>query len=179
MRKFLFQSAIGLLVVATPATAVAPPESAESLAQPPKDECEAPMPPTGVLAPWLDPTPMSSVKEEPRLNDAQLRVGQSAFVTLYPANEVRVPVPGKPGGFGGLASVTITEAGKYSVALGSPGWIDIVSEGKAIASNGHAHGPECSTIRKIIDFDLKPGRHTVMISANPSRYAQVIIVQTK
>ncbi|NIJ22396.1 hypothetical protein FHS95_004111 [Sphingomonas naasensis] len=60
---------------------------------------------------------------------------------------------------------TVTEAGMYGVALDQGGWIDVAPKGRAsLTSVGHGHGPECSTIRKIVRFALKPGVYTLTLS---------------
>ncbi len=52
------------------------------------------------------------------------------------------------------------------MALGSGAWIDILKGGKAVASTAHGHGPDCTGIRKMVDFPLTPGRYTLQIAAN-------------
>lgn len=60
---------------------------------------------------------------------------------------------------------TIGEAGVYGVALNQAGWIDIAPKGGVpLASVAHDHGPECSTIRKIVRFELKPGVYVLTLS---------------
>ena len=52
------------------------------------------------------------------------------------------------------------------MALGSGAWVDIVKDGKAIESVAHGHGPDCSGIRKMVDFPLEPGNYVLEIAAN-------------
>lgn len=174
MRIFFIGQAAGLVLLAAAGAAQA--EDAQPAAQPAKEECAAPVAPTGALAPWADPSPLSSAKEPTA--SAPLHVGHSALLSLHPAGEVRFPVtPGKTGGNGGLAEVTIEEAGNYRVALSTPAWVDLVADGKALTSTAHGHGPKCTSIRKVVDFALTPGRHTVMISANPGPQTQVLVAK--
>lgn len=178
MRAFLVRSAIGAGLLAASAGAMAQADDEQPLAQPPADECAMPVPPSGPLAPWVDPVFISAAKDAAHLADVQLQAGQAARLHLYPMAEVRFPVPpGKPGGTGGLAEVTIAEAGNYRVALGTPAWIDLVADGKALTSIAHGHGPKCSSIRKMVDFALQPGRYTLMISANPGDHTQVLVAK--
>lgn len=175
MRAFLVRSVTGAMLLAASAGALA---QEQPLAQPPAEECPAPVPPTGPLAPWVDPILISSAKESAALPSVQLKAGQAARLHLYPMAEIRYPVaPGKPGGSGGLAEVAITEAGNYRVALGTPAWIDLVADGKPLTSIAHGHGPKCSSIRKMVDFALKPGRYTLMVSANPGDHTQVLVAK--
>jgi len=97
-------------------------------------------------------------------------VGQAADGTLVATPEVKYPLrPAKPGGsvsYGGLFGFTVTEAGTYRVALGSGAWIDVVKDGVAIESSAHGHGPDCSEVRKMVDFPLEPGSYTLQVAAN-------------
>lgn len=140
--------------------------------------CPQAVAPTGELAPWSAPVAVVSASSSARAGDARLRVGQAADLALRPVAAVRFPaVPGMPGGNGGLAVVEIAEAGTYRVALGGPGWIDLVAGGKALVSTAHGHGAPCSGIRKIVDFALKPGRYVVAISASPDARARVLVAR--
>lgn len=177
MRAFLVRSAIGAALLAASAGAMAQ-AGEEPLAQPPADECTMPVPPAGPLAPWVDPVFISAAKDAAHLGDVQLLAGHAARLHLYPMAEVRFPVPpGRPGGTGGLAEVTIAKAGNYRVALGTPAWIDLVAGGKPLTSIAHGHGPKCSSIHKVVDFTLQPGRYTLMISANPGDHTQVLVAK--
>src|SRR5262245_13124349 len=60
--------------------------------------------------------------------------------------------------------LVITEAGTYGVAVDQAAWIDVARDGVAQTSIGHGHGPACTTIRKIVDFQLQPGRYTITLS---------------
>lgn len=177
MRAFVVRAATAALLFTVSAGAMAQADE-QPLAPPPAAECPAPVPPSGVLAPWVDPVFISSVKDPGLLPSVQLRVGQAARLHLHPMAEVRFPVPpGKAGGSGGLAEVTITEPGNYRVALGTPAWIDLVAGGKALTSIAHGHGPKCTSIRKMVDFTLQPGRYTLMVSANPGDHTQVLVAK--
>lgn len=74
------------------------------------------------------------------------------------------------------ANFTITAPGRYRVALDQPGWVDVVRGGKPLASVGHGHGPACTTIRKIIDFDLTAGNYTLKLSKLTKPQAKTMIV---
>jgi hypothetical protein len=77
--------------------------------------------------------------------------------------------PEKPGGsvsYGGMFSFTVGKQGTYRLALGSATWVDVLRGKKAIVSVSHGQGPECSGIRKMVDFLLAPGHYSLQISAN-------------
>lgn len=139
----------------------------------PAPQCPQPIAPQGVLAPWSKPVPLSS--------GGTLAVGQAARLALLPAADLRYPLPPEkpaaPGTFGGFVQVTIDRPGTYRVALGSAAWIDLVADGKALASIAHGHGPDCSGIRKIVDFTLQPGRHVLQLSGNAEAQATIMVVR--
>lgn len=77
----------------------------------------------------------------------------------------------------------IRAAGRYAVAVGGarsalrPLWLDIVGrDGKPLTSVGHGHGPTCSGITKIVEFDLTPGRYTLIASELPSADQRVRVL---
>lgn len=108
-------------------------------------------------------------------------VGSAYDLTLRPDAELKLPnLPGRVGdrvGHGGTVHVAVASAGTYRVALGSGAWVDLVQDGKALESVGHGHGPACSGIRKIVDFDLKPGRYTITLDGNDSNRTALLIVR--
>ncbi|RHW16703.1 hypothetical protein D1610_14540 [Sphingomonas gilva] len=74
------------------------------------------------------------------------------------------------------ANFTIAKGGRYRVALDQAGWIDLVQGGKPLTSAGHGHGPSCTTIRKIVDFDLTPGAYTLKLTKIAKQQAKVMLV---
>ena len=141
--------------------------------------CPAPVVPTGALAPWADPVPLAAANSTARSGRARLAIGQAARVALLQTPAVRYPLrPEKPGGsvsFGGLVRIDVREAGTYRVALDSAAWIDLVREGQAVSSSAHGHGPDCTGIRKMVDFPLTPGRYTLQIAASGVPQATVLV----
>lgn len=61
------------------------------------------------------------------------------------------------------------------MALGSAAWIDLVAQGKPLPSTAHGHGAECSGIRKEVEFQLKRGSYTVVISGNGEMQTTLLI----
>lgn len=165
-----------LLLIASAACLSAPLSAAQS---PPQPRCAAEdvgLPPA--LSAWTAKTPLVAAKDPPSAKLARLTIGKAVAATLAPMDKVAfIATPGKPGaGQGGLFSFKIERAGEYRVALGAGAWIDVVRDGKAIASASHDHGPPCSTIRKIVNFDLQPGEYGLQISGSPAQIVGVLIL---
>jgi len=117
------------------------------------------------LAAWPRRTAVAAAATAAGLPQAPLWVARPVNAMLRPNAEVVFPArPDRPGGaetFGGLLDITILAAGDYQVELGTDAWIDVVRDGALVASTAHAHGPDCTTIRKMVVFPLKAG-HSVL-----------------
>jgi len=90
-----------------------------------------------------------------------------------------VPAGAKPGK-AAMISFKIATAGTYGIALDQPGWIDVLpgaAGGSALTSVAHGHGPECSTIRKIVRFKLEPGSYRLYLTglAQPKAKAMLVV----
>ena len=88
------------------------------------------------------------------------------------------PAGAKPGKAASIA-FKIATAGTYGVALDQPGWIDVLpgaAGGAALTSVKHGHGPECSTIRKIVRFKLDPGAYRLYVTGLAQPKAKVMLV---
>ncbi|WP_082543472.1 hypothetical protein [Sphingomonas sp. Leaf339] len=112
-----------------------------------------------------------------------LPVGASRQAALPPAAQVTYRVaPANRGSVdsrGGLFAFTAPAAGRYRVALGSSAWIDVVGGGKAIDPAAHGHGPACSDVRKMVDFDLRPGRYLLQIAGSDAASLRLMVSQVK
>ncbi len=89
-----------------------------------------------------------------------------------------LPAGSKPGK-AAMIGFKVETAGIYGVALDQAGWIDVLpgtGGGAALASVKHGHGPECSTIRKIVRFDLKPGLYRLYVSGLPGAKVKAMLV---
>jgi hypothetical protein len=147
----------------------------------PAPACAVPVAPSGELAPWSSPVALDAAGDAAGLRAARLPVGQAARVTLLATPVVKYSLrPEKPGGsvsYGGLLGVDIARAGTYRVALSSGAWIDMVKQGKAETSVAHGHGPECTGVRKMVDFALTPGSHTLQLGANGDAQITVLVAR--
>lgn len=79
---------------------------------------------------------------------------------------------------GAATDFTIATAGTYGIALDQGGWIDVAPKGgKPLTSVKHGHGPDCSTIKKIVRFDLQPGTYTLTLAKLTAPTAKVMLVK--
>jgi hypothetical protein len=145
-----------------------------------KPVCAAPVVPEGALAAWTAQADMQAQGDPAKLGGARIQPGQAVRVALLPTPDVHFPMrPEKPGGsvsHGGLIGVDVEKAGTYRVALGSGAWIDLIGNGNPVISTAHGHGPDCTGIRKMVDFALTPGHYTLQISANAEPQISLLVV---
>lgn len=78
--------------------------------------------------------------------------------------------------FGGSIPVEVARAGRLTIALDQAAWIDLVRDGQVVKSVGHGHGPDCSGIRKMVHFDVTPGRYLLQIVNAPERSIRAMAV---
>ncbi|TCP37038.1 hypothetical protein [Sphingomonas sp. BK235] len=110
-----------------------------------------------------------------------IAVGRGADLRLAPVEQVtpalvpqRVPDEGETAG---LALFQVARPGTYRVALGDAAWIDVVRAGHALTASAHGHGPACSGIRKMVDFQLEPGRYVLQLSGTRATSLPVLIAR--
>jgi hypothetical protein len=86
----------------------------------------------------------------------------------------------KPGGsvsYSGVFAFTVPEAGNYAVALSSAAWIDVVEDGKALEPLSFGHGPACTTIRKMVVYPLRAGRHILQVAGSGAEAARLLVAK--
>ena len=134
----------------------------------PAPACTAIAPPPAGLEAW-------SAKPVAR----PLGPGVATALTLSPATGVTFALPPEhapaPDSFATVAPLSIAVAGTYRIALGAGAWIDLVHDGKAVPSVAHTHGPDCSGIRKIVDFTLTPGTYQLQLSGAKAATLTVLV----
>mgnify|MGYP004519913833 CR=1 FL=1 len=111
---------------------------------------------------------------------ATLALGRSARATLLPTDRVTFPAPpgraAEPATMAGVFAVDADSAGSYRVALSAPVWVDLVAGDKPLASVAHGHGPDCSGIRKTVDFRIPAaGRYLVQVANSAAPNVTVMI----
>ena len=140
-----------------------------------------PCPPPPELAAWARPAPLSAAMTVDDKPVPFLVVGRAAATTLPATEQVRfVGVPGHRTGairYAGLVALDVRLPGTYRLALGGPAWIDMLSNERPLEAIAHGHGSECSSVRKMVDFRLTPGRYVVQLSDAPSPILQAMIVR--
>lgn len=166
------------MIMATIALCLASAAAAQETA--PRPDCSATtpaLPPE--LAGWSSSVPRTAATSAGAASRASLALGQSAQLRLTATPAVRYAIPpekpGTPASHGGMASFTVAKPGTYRVALGAGAWVDVVREGKALASIAHGQGPACSGIRKMVDFELTPGRYLLQVAGNADPVIPVMI----
>ncbi|OYY65388.1 MAG: hypothetical protein B7Y49_06560 [Sphingomonas sp. 28-62-11] len=80
------------------------------------------------------------------------------------------------GGRAATLFITVANPGSYTLALGNAAWIDVASSGSTLVSTGHGHGPACSGIRKMVTFDLLPGRYAMRLSGMKTATIEMAIL---
>lgn len=126
---------------------------------------------------WRRPTAITAAATAAK--PVLLTSGSAVRATLLPVSRVTFAAPpAKPGAatsHGGVFAFDVARAGRYRVALGSAAWIDVLRGTTPVASATHGHGPSCSTIRKMVDFDLKPGRHLLQIAGSEATAVTLMV----
>lgn len=169
----------GLVILAL-AMALAAPTRAQE--QEPAAACTA----TDVSLPaglndWNGKAAIGTAPGVEHLAHAALAIGKGYEAKLLNTPKVAMPVqPEKPGGsvaYAGLFSFTVETEGAYTVALGTAAWIDVLEDGKSLEPTSFGHGPTCTTIRKMVVFQLKPGTHVLQVSANAAPTVKLMVAK--
>lgn len=117
---------------------------------------------------WASPQTLAAATGGAGASAAKFAAGQAVDVHLHPDGKVTyLTLPkgaGEAASFGGLASFEVTQAGMYRVALGDFAWVDIDRGGKPLTPAAFGHGPECTAVKKVVDYQLEPGRYVIEIS---------------
>jgi hypothetical protein len=163
-----------LIVAAVPMPAAAQMADASPACTAPADLPEG-------LASWRNPVAIKAAADKRGAASVALTPGQAVTMALLQTPQVSYALrPAKPGGsvsYGGMARFTVKQAGTWRVALGSGAWVDVVKGKEAMTSVAHGHGPDCSGIRKMVDYSLQPGTYLLQISANGSDSLPVLVTR--
>ncbi|MCX8475060.1 MAG: hypothetical protein MT490_04600 [Sphingomonas sp.] len=120
-----------------------------------------------------------AIPQQCRSFDARLPAQLAGWTRNGRDFDTRHAVTLNAGRDGTLATtVRIRKAGTFGVALSEPGWIDVQPmRGKPLASVAHGHGPQCSTIRKIVRYKLQPGTYRVTVNKLKATRARLMLVR--
>jgi hypothetical protein len=114
---------------------------------------------------------------QPCVVDAGLQGSLAAWRTPVAAPATLVPGQAVRTATATPLTLEIAEAGTYVVALDIPAWVDLSRDGQTLRSAAHDHGPDCSTIRKFVDFILVPGRYTITLSRTEVASAHLLVIR--
>jgi hypothetical protein len=132
-------------------------------------------------ADWNGGAAITTAQSEDQLATATLTPGKGYAATLAKTPSVEMVLqPEKPGGsvsYSGLFRFDVSKAGKYVIALSTPAWIDVIEDGKALEAASFGHGPECTTIRKMVVFDLKIGSHVLQVAGNGAETLTLMVAE--
>lgn len=133
------------------------------------------------LADWSGKAALTAATGSADIAKSAAALGRGYEAGLLQTPKIAYPVqPEKPGGsvsHGGLFQFTVETAGAYTVALSTAAWIDVIENGKAITPTSFGHGPECTSIRKMVVFPLQPGKHVLQVSANADPRMKIMVAK--
>ena len=123
------------------------------------------------LAAWRNPAPLSG----------PLHTGMAVNLALRPIAELQpavAPHQARDGGAttGARLDLDVAAAGTYRVAIDHGAWIDMVKDGQPLRPVANARGPACSSIHRILDFPLSPGRYVIQLSGTAAPSARLLVV---
>ena len=70
----------------------------------------------------------------------------------------------------------VPKAGLYQITASAEGWIDVIQDGKALASSAHSGRRDCPDVRKSVRFDLQTGAVTIQFSGVDSKFIKLAIL---
>jgi hypothetical protein len=98
--------------------------------------------------------------------------GPPFALTLKLATGATLPSPSEkatdPAKFSGFVTFAAPKPGDYLVSLSGEAWIDVIQDGKPVASTMHSGDPNCPDLRKSVRFTLTAMPVTLQISNAPS-----------
>jgi hypothetical protein len=102
---------------------------------------------------------------------------------LTPQSAVTFAVPpGKKmltdGAFAGLIALKLASPGSYRVSVDAPFWIDVVDDGKLIASKDFQGARDCGALRKMVEYEL-PANHSLIVQVSGAVKTSVLLSVTQ
>ena len=133
------------------------------------------------LAGWASRDPIARATDAADAAASPIATRRPADVAPEPAGKISFAAsPGKTVAgetHAGLLAFHVETAGSYRVVLGAGAWVDVIQRGSALASTAHRHGPQCSGIRKMVDFSLTPGDYLLQIAASSAPSIAVMVAR--
>ena len=120
------------------------------------------------------------LEQEPQLDPAKT-VKENVMDGVRPVAELQpavAPHNARDGGAttGARLDLEIAAAGTYRVAIDHGAWIDLVKDGQPLRPAANGRGPACSSIHRILDFALTPGRYVLQLSGTVAASARLLVV---
>lgn len=135
------------------------------------------------LSGWTNQIPLASAANAAGIDAAEVKVGQAVRAEMKMTPSVTyVARPANPGGSvstGGIFKLSVKEAGTYRVAISTHSWIDVVAAGKPIESVNHGSGPNCSGIRKLVDYPLGAGNYVLQLTGGDETTTGILVVKVQ
>ena len=132
-------------------------------------------------AAWTSARPLISATDANGLDSARFDTAEAFDIRLHPDGAVTyLTLPkgaGDPASFGGLARFEVKQAGTYRVALGDFAWVDVDRDGKPLNPVSFGHGPECTAVKKVVDYELEPGTYAIEISGNTAPRLRLMLLR--
>ena len=133
------------------------------------------------LEDWNGGSVLPTLRNATDVSDLKLTLGKGYVASLGRTTSIVMAVePEKPGGsvsYSGVFHFNIETTGNYAVALSSAAWIDVVEDGKAVEPLSFGHGPECTTIRKMVIYSLRAGQHVLQIAGNGAATTKLMVAK--
>jgi hypothetical protein len=123
------------------------------------------------LAAWRSPSPVAG----------PLRPGMAVTLALRPVSELQPAVQPHNAREDGVTTgarldLEVAAAGTYRIAIDHGAWVDLVADGQPLRPVANGRGPACSTIHRILDFALNPGRYVIQLSGTTAATARLLVV---
>ena len=128
---------------------------------------------------WSNPSSLNAATQADGLSASILTLGHAAKIHLAHTPEVHFAQwPAEPGGsvsYSGMVAFEVPKDGTYRVMLPNKTWIDVLGGTAPASSTHHQHGPDCSGIRKMVDFSLKTGTYTLQLAGSGQQDIPVMV----
>jgi len=102
----------------------------------------------------------------------ELQLHDTVPYVLAPARQPKIA-----NSSGGVVVIPkVPKAGLYQITASAEGWIDVIQDGKALASSAHSGRRDCPDVRKSVRFDLQTGAVTIQFSGVDSKFIKLAIL---
>lgn len=111
-----------------------------------------------------------------------IEAGRLYALDLRPQSSVNYAVPPSKkmladGAWGGILSLNVPVAGQYRIAIDSGYWLDVIHDGKPLATVDFNGSPTCEGPRKIVVFDL-PANTPLLLQTSAATGAKARLTVT-